>query len=343
MKTIAAILVESKKPLVIDEVEVPKLRFGQVLVDIQVTRICGSQIGEIDAVKGPDRFLPHLLGHEAGGVVLEVGPEVNYVRPGDRVVVHWRVGNGLEAGGTSYLWNGKKVNAGNVTTFQKFSVVSENRVTRVPDDTSFDLCALLADTITTGFGVINNDAKVKIGESVVVVGCGGIGLGVVLGASLAGAFPIIAVDLDDSKLQVAKRYGANYGISSKEKDFLSASKEILEGFADVVVDCTGRPEILEKAFELTSPQGRCIGVGVMPFDHRLCINTLPLHFGKILTGSHGGSSKPAKDIPRYLKMIRAGKFEISGFVSHKLPFEQINQGIELMRKGKVVHCLLYFN
>src|SRR2546423_42680 len=193
MKTSAAILVEQRKPLVVDEVEIPALGHGQVLVQIHASRICGSQLGEIDGVKGPDKYLPHLLGHEAGAIVLETGPDVRHVKKGDRVVCHWRPGKGIEARGSVYGWNGKKANAGNITTFQSASVISENRLTVVPPDTDFEFCCLLADTLTTGFGVITNDAAVKIGESVVIIGCGGIGLGVVLAAKLAGAFPVIAV------------------------------------------------------------------------------------------------------------------------------------------------------
>ena len=150
MKTSAAILVEQKKPLVVDEVEVPALSYGQVLVKIHASRICGSQLGEIDGVKGPDRFLPHLLGHEAGAVVQEVGPEVRQVKPGDRVVCHWRPGKGIDARGTVYDWKGRKANAGSITTFQEYSVIAENRLTVVPPDTDFELCCLLADTLTTG-------------------------------------------------------------------------------------------------------------------------------------------------------------------------------------------------
>src|SRR5205085_120912 len=162
MKTRAAILVEQHQPLVVDEVELPSLSLGQVLVELKVSRICGSQIGEIDGVKGPDRYLPHLLGHEGGGIVQEIGPEVKHVKPGDRVVLHWRPGRGIEARPAVYDWKGKKANAGFVTTFNQSGVISENRLTVVPADTDFELCCLLADTLTTGFGVINNDAKVRI-------------------------------------------------------------------------------------------------------------------------------------------------------------------------------------
>src|SRR6266446_4663788 len=121
MKTSAAILVKQRQPLVVDEVELPSLSLGQVLVQLKTSRICGSQIGEIDGVKGPDRFLPHLLGHEGGGIVREVGPEVNKVKTGDRVVLHWRPGLGVESRAPVYSWNGRRCNAGCVTTFNQFA------------------------------------------------------------------------------------------------------------------------------------------------------------------------------------------------------------------------------
>ena len=343
MKTAAAILVEQKKPLVLDEVELPALSFGQVLVDIKASRICGSQIGEIDGVKGPDKWLPHLLGHEAGGIVLEVGLEVRQVKPGDRVVAHWRPGRGIEARGAVYQWNGKACNAGPITTFQQLAVLSENRLTVVPADTDFEICCLLADTLTTGFGTINNDAKVKIGESVVVIGCGGIGLGTVLGAHLAGAHPVIAVDIQDHKLQVAAKYGATHTVNSAKEDFSDAVLKILGGARpDVVVDGTGNPAILEKAFTLAGNFARVVGVGVMPHDRKMTLNTLSLHLGKVLRGSHGGESLPAEDIPRYLRMMRAGRFDPKGFVSHRISLAEVNDGIAKMRSGEVIHCIIHF-
>jgi S-(hydroxymethyl)glutathione dehydrogenase/alcohol dehydrogenase len=343
MRTAAAILVEQRKPLVLDEVEVPSLAYGQVLVDIKVSRICGSQLGEIDGVKGPDRWLPHLLGHEAGAVVLEVGPEVRHIKAGDRVVCHWRPGRGIEARPAAYDWNGRKVNAGLITTFQQFSVLSENRVTVVPKETDFEICALLADTLTTGFGVIHNDAKVRIGEAVVIIGCGGIGLGVVLGAKLAGAYPIIAVDLQEHKLQKAAQYGATHTINSAQRDFSADTLQILNGSApDVVIDGTGNSVVLEKAFALAGGSGRCVLVGVMPHDRKLAVNTLPLHFGKTLTGSHGGDSRPAEDIPRYLRMMQAGRFDPHDFISHRVPLSEVNEAIAKMRAGEVIHALIQF-
>lgn len=343
MKTLAAILVEQRQPLVVDEVGLPPLGYGQVLVDIKVSRICGSQIGEIDGVKGPDRYLPHLLGHEGGGTVLETGPEVKHVKVGDRVVLHWRPGRGIEGRPPVYDWNGKKANGGNITTFNRYTVVSENRLTTVPPGTDFDLCALLADTLTTGFGVINNDAQVKIGESVVIIGCGGIGLGVVLGAKLAGAYPVIAVDIHEHKLQKAVKHGATHTINSAKEDFPAAVLKILNGTApDVVIDGTGNPQMLERAFNLASNTGRCIIFGVMPHEKKLSINTLPLHFGRVLTGSHGGGSRPHEDIPRYLRMMQAGRFAAGDFISHRVPLGQVNDAIAKMRAGEVIHAVIDF-
>jgi len=341
LKTPAAILVEQRQPLVIDEVEMPVLKRGQVLVEIHATRVCGSQIGEIDGVKGPDKFLPHLLGHEAGAIVLEGGPEVTQVAPGDRVVCHWRPGAGIDAGGSVYDWSGTKVNAGPITTFQKYAVISENRLTKVPPATDFELCCLLADTLTTGFGIINNDAKVKAGESVVIFGVGGIGLGVVLGAKLAGASHVIAVDLHEHKLEKARAYGATHTIDSSSADAAKKIEEILGGLADVVIDGTGNPQVIERAYDLTRMRGgRCVLFGVLPKHQKISIQTLPLHFGRTLTGSEGGQSKPEKDIASILQLIAGRKFDPSKFVTHRAPLTDVNSIIEAMRSGEVIHAII---
>jgi len=343
MKTIAAVLVEQHKPLEIAELEIPSLGYGQVLVAIKSTRICGSQIGEIDGVKGPDKWLPHLLGHEAGADVLEVGPEVRHVKPGDRVVCHWRPGRGIEASPSVYDWNGRKINAGPITTFQQFSVISENRLTVVPPETDYEICSLLADTLTTGFGVINNDARVKIGEAVVIIGCGGIGSGVVLGAKLAGAYPVIAVDLQDHKLEQALTFGATHTVNSQREDFSDAVLSILNhSKPEVVIDGTANPDVLEKAFNLTKHDGRCIVFGVMNHDQRLSINTLSLHFGKLFKGSHGGESQPADDIPRYLRILAARGIEARKFISDRCSLGEVNEAISKMRLGQSIHTVIGF-
>ena len=342
MKTPAAILVEQRKPLLIDEVELPELGYGQVLVQVKVSRICGSQLGEIEGVKGPDKHLPHLLGHEAGGIVLEVGPEVTHVQTGDRVVLHWRPGAGIQAAPSKYRLGSQTVNAGNITTFQALTVVSENRVTRVPLDTDLELAALLADTLTTGFGAVTRDAKVTIGEAVVVIGVGGIGLGTILGAHLAGAHPVIAVDIHDHKLAKAREFGATHTINTRRENLADAVRSILNGPADAVFDVTGNCTVIEQAWNVTGPKGRLVLVGVMRHDQQLSLNTLPLHHGKVLTGSEGGSSQPHHDIPRYLRMIRAGRFDPRGMISHRCQLADVNDAIATMRGGEAIHTMIHF-
>jgi len=344
MKTPAAILVEQHKPLVLDEVEVPAPGVGQVLVDIKTSRICGSQIGEIDGVKGPDKYLPHLLGHEGAGIVLETGPEVRHVKVGDHVVLHWRPGAGLQIKAPVYRWRGAALNAGWLTTFNKLAVVVENRVTPIPKDFDWEIAPLLADTLTTGIGVVNNDAKVKVGESFVIFGAGGIGLGAILGARLAGAHPIVAIDLHDHKLAKAREVGATHAINAKAGDTAAAVREIVgsQG-ADVVVDGTGSPQVIETCYQLTNNKGRCVLFGVMPHDKRVTLHTLPLHFGKVLTGSEGGGSQPHIDIPRQVRMIQDGRFDPHGFISHRLKLDGINDAIAAMRSGEVIHAIIHFD
>lgn len=343
MKTRAAILVEQKKPLVIDEIEIPPLAIGQVLVEIKTSRICGSQLGEIDGVKGPDRFLPHLLGHEGGGIVLETGPEVTKVKTGDHVVLHWRPGAGLQLHPPTYHWRGNSLNAGWVTTFNQFSVVAENRLTALPKDIDFGTAALLADTLTTGFGIINNNAKATIGESLVLFGTGGIGLGVILGAHLAGLHPIVSLDRFDHKLAKARLYGATHTINVDQENVRDRILEIVDPHgADIVVDGTGSPQVIQTCYDLTHRHGRCILFGVMPHDKNVTLHTLPLHFGKSLIGSEGGSSHPEIDIPRIVRMIQAKRFDPQGFISHRGKLEQINDLIAKMRSGEVIHAMIDF-
>ena len=169
----AAILAQSRQPLVVDEIALPDaLGVGQVLVKMLYSTICGAQLNEIAAAKGPDKFLPHLLGHEASARVLETGPGVTTVKEGDTVVLHWRPSQGIQCQPPAYRWRGAKLNAGWVTTFNEYAVVSENRMTVIGADYDLRNAPLLGCAVTTAAGVINNDAKVKIGESVVVFGVG---------------------------------------------------------------------------------------------------------------------------------------------------------------------------
>lgn len=342
----AAILTELRMPLVIAEVELPDaLDVGQVLVKVHYSGICGSQLGEIDGAKGEDKYLPHLLGHEGSGTVLECGPGVRHVKPGDKVVLHWRKGLGIEATPPSYTWNGRKVNAGWITTFNEYAIVSENRLTPIPQDSDMQVAALFGCAVTTGFGVVVNNAKVKIGESVVVYGAGGVGLNIVQAASLAGAYPVIAVDLHDNRLLMASSMGATHCINGRKQDSEATIRAILAAQGlDCFIDNTGVPAIIEMGYQLTKPQGRVTLVGVPLKGNNISLYSLPLHFGKVLSGSHGGESVPQEDIPRYMNLLRAGRIALTELVTDTLALEDINEAIERMRSGSAAgRCLLDFS
>jgi S-(hydroxymethyl)glutathione dehydrogenase/alcohol dehydrogenase len=336
MKTRAAILVEQKKPLVIEEVEVPPLKLGQVLVKVLASGICGSQIGEINGVKGPDRFLPHLLGHEGCGEVLEAGEGVRSVKPGDRVVLHWRKGTGLESVTPVYESRIGRVNAGWVTTFNEQAIVSENRLTKVPAGFDVEAAALFGCAVTTAFGVVTNNAQVAIGQSVVVFGAGGIGLNIVQGAALAGAHPIVAVDLFDNRLELARSLGATHAVNSRRADPSEAIAKIVgNDGADVVIDNTGNVEVIALASRLTGPRGRTVLVGVPPKGATAAISTLPLHFEKRLMGSHGGECRPEADIPRYVRLVEDGRLSLAGVVGRRYGLDEINDAIDDMTSGRI--------
>ncbi|MDQ5985800.1 MAG: S-(hydroxymethyl)glutathione dehydrogenase / alcohol dehydrogenase [Syntrophus sp. SKADARSKE-3] len=339
----AAILVEQRKPLAIADIRLPDtLEYGQVLVQVSYSGICGSQIGEIDGAKGPDRFLPHLLGHEGSGIVLDIGPGVTRVKKDDHVVMHWMKGAGIEAPTAKYAWEDKTVNAGWVTTFNSHAIISENRVTPIPADFDLRLAPLFGCAVTTAVGVVNNDAHIKMGQSVVVFGVGGVGLNVIQSADMVSAYPIIGVDLSDAKRDMALRFGATAYFNGK--DIPNLDEEIRNivrpDGADIVIDTTGNTSIIEQAYNLTRPDGKTILVGVPRKGQNVSLYTLPLHFKKILTGSHGGDIEPHLDIPRLIRLYRAGRLKLDGMITHEFPLERINEAIDVFRTGQAGRILV---
>lgn len=331
----AAILIEQNKPLIVDDIVLPnKLDIGQVLVKVHASGICGSQIGEIKGVKGEDQYLPHLMGHEGCGTVLSVGPGVQNVIKGDLVVLHWRESQGIRSKPPKYKWKGKILNAGWVTTFNSHAVVSENRCTPIPKDTDREVAALFGCAITTGFGVVENNAKIKIGESVVIFGAGGIGLNILQASRMVSAWPIIAVDLHSNRLELASQLNATHLINSCDGDPFEKIKDIVgDGNLDVFIDNTGLPNVIEKGYELLNKNGRLILVGVPRKESDIKIHSLPLHFGKQITGSHGGESIPDKDIPRLLNVMNKGIYNAKQLITARYPLEKINDAIKAMTEG----------
>ena len=332
----AAILAKSKQPLIVDDITLPdNLEFGQVLVDIHYSGICGAQINEIDAAKGPDKFLPHLLGHEGSGVVREVGPGVTTVKVDDHVVLHWRPSKGIQSPTPKYTWNGKTVNAGWVTTFNEQAIISENRLTVIPDSFDMRIAPLFGCSVTTAFGVVNNDAQIKIGQSVVIFGIGGVGLNIAQAASMVSAHPIIGVDLLEHKLEMGKKFGLTHAVVGGQENVNDTIRDIVgaQG-ADVVIETTGNSRVIEQAYELTHPDGKTILVGVPNKGDNISIYSLPLHFNKVLTGSHGGDAIPDVEILRYISLVKAGKMTLEGLITHEFSLDEINEALDLFRSGE---------
>ncbi len=338
--TRAAILVQQGAPLLVSEVSIPELGVGHVLVKVAATGICGKQVEEISGRRGQDSFIPHLLGHEGAGVVLAVGPGVRKVKPGDHVVLHWMKGSGIDSATPSFRRNGTVVNAGWVTTFSEHTVVSENRVTPISREVPFDVACLLGCAVTTGLGIISNNANLKSGQSIAVFGAGGVGLNVIQGAALVNAYPIVAIDRYAHKLAQAVSFGATHTVDATT-DPRAYLKALTEGRGvDVAVDTTGLVKVRELAYDATSHTGKTILAGVPSHDDRMNIDSFPLHFGRQVTGVHGGDTKPDVDIPRYLRLYTLGKLKLDEQITHRMPLDQINAALDIVRNGKAGRCVI---
>ena len=332
----AAILEKFNTPLVIDELKIPKLECGQVLVRVYSSGICGAQIGHIAGVKVKKEFLPFLLGHEGGGEVLDIGDGVTTVKEGDRVVMHWRKGSGIESKFPRYERNdGSKVGAGLITTFNDHAVVSENRLTKIDDDIPYDIASLMGCSVTTGLGIINNEAQLKIGQSIGVIGAGGVGLNIIQGASLVSGNPIIAIDLHDEKLKLAKEYGATHIINSTEQDVVDEVNKIVgSSGTDIFIDTTGRPNLIEMSCNLTKGGGKTIMVGQPRPDENVTFHNMLQHFkGKVLMDSDGGLTIPQIDINRYLNLYKQDKLKLDSLITRRFKLSDINEAFDTIRAG----------
>ena len=331
----AAILEKSRNPLIIDEVQLPaELLAGQVLVKVKYSGICGAQLNEIDAAKGPDRFLPHMLGHEGYGEVLEVGPLVKHVTAGDKVILHWMPGAGIQSDPAKYLWRNQVLNAGWVTTFSEVTIVSENRCTPINSTLNPEYLPLLGCAATTAVGVIGRDANLRLGESVVVLGTGGVGLLTIQAARASGGFPILGVDKIPERLTFAGKLGAQFVFESSIPDLLEKIRLSLNGrMPDVVVETTGNRSMIELAYQLVAHGGRCVLVGVPRHDEPASIDTLPLHFDTVFTGSKGGGTRPEIDIPRIIRLAEADIFRLDSLPVRLFSLERINEAIKMVRDG----------
>lgn len=338
MRTQAAILVDIDR-LIVDELTLPPLKPGQVLVEIKYSGICHTQVLEIRGHRGKDPYLPHCLGHEGSGIVVEVGEKVEKVKIGDPVILSWIKGSGANVAGSIFEWNGQKVNAGAITTFSRYSIISENRLTPIKKNFSLKDAALLGCAIPTGLGVIFNTAKPRAGESLAVFGCGGIGLCAIKGAVIAGCVPIIAVDINPSKLQAAKEIGATHQIDASKEDPVEVIQKICP--LDFAIEASGHPSVMNQALRAVRPQGgAAVIVGNARLGDHLTLDPKELNQGKRILGTWGGDNIPDLHFPRYCNLIHYGQLNPKPLMGNTYSLFQIEQAILDLEKGQTLRPII---
>jgi len=345
MQSLSAVLHQLNEPLRLQELTIPSLKPGQVLVEVAYSGVCHSQLLEVSGKRGQDRFLPHTLGHEGSGVVLEVGDGVTKVRPGDRVVLSWIKGKGADVAGTIYESAQGPISSGAISTFMRQTVTSENRVTPIPKVMPLREAALLGCAIPTGAGVVLNTARVRPGSSVAVFGVGGIGLSAVLAASLMNATIIVAVDVVDRKLERAKALGATHLVNVQTQDPMTTILEITAGRGvDFAIEAAGRRETMETALRsVRENSGLCVLAGNLPFGERFTVDPMDLIKGRQIVGTWGGETQPDRDIPMYVELYQKGKLQLEALITHSYRLEEVNRAIDDLEQGKVGRALVDMN
>jgi S-(hydroxymethyl)glutathione dehydrogenase/alcohol dehydrogenase len=345
MKTKAAVLIQLNQPLEIVELEIPPLKKGQVLVQMAYSGLCHTQLNEWKGTKGPDPYLPHTLGHEGSGVVLEIGEGVTKVKPGDRVVLSWIKGVGLDVPSTTYRLGERIVNSGAISTFMEKTVVSENRLIPISTEIPLKEAALLGCAIPTGAGVIFNDMQLKEGQSIAIFGIGGIGSSALLAASHAKAHPIIAIDVNEEKLNRAKQLGATHLIDAKKVDVLAVLAEITnKKGVDFAFESAGRKEVMEMAFDsVKAPSGVCVIAGNLPKNEKIQIDPFELIKGKKIVGTWGGGVQIDRDVPLFASIFLKNRATLSALISHEVRLSEINQLMDALNKGQMARGLIAFD
>ena len=363
----AAVLFEVGQKLFIKEVEVEPPRSGEVLVKMAAGGICHSDLHVMNGdLHNP---LPAILGHEGSGVVAEIGKGVMSVRPGDHVLPLWRMSCGecdyCSAGRPALCPEGTKIrNTGcfldgttrfkldgteikhflGVSTFSEYSVMPEKSVLRIPQDLPLDRAALFGCGVVTGVGVAINAARVEPGSTVAVIGTGGVGLNVVQGSLLAGAGKIIAVDLVDKKLDLAREFGATDTVNAAAGSPVEQVRDLTDGKGgDYAFEVIGLPATMRQAYDSLAKRGMAIIVGITPRSAEVSIPSLSLVYEeRTITGSLYGSSRPRIDIPKLIDLYRVGKLKIDELLTRTYPFERINEAYEDLERGEVARSLVTF-
>lgn len=334
----AAILTELGKPLaIVDNVGLPELKPEQVLVRLAYSGVCHSQLMEVRGLRGDDPWLPHMLGHEGSGKVVAVGGQVTKVAPGDYVILGWIKGDGQDGGGAQYCCDGAAVNSGGVTTFSEQAVVSENRLVRLPKGVPLDIAVLFGCAVPTGAGLLINEVQPAPGSTIALFGLGGIGMSALMATMLYDCKTVIAVDLSEQKLALAREFGADITINSAESDAVGEIKRMTDGRGvDYAVEASGICAVIEAAFEVTrAGGGLCVFASHPAHGERIRLDPHALISGKQIRGSWGGASRPDSDIPKLAALYREGRLPLEKLITKRYSLDQVNQAIDDLARGQV--------
>ncbi len=371
MQTKAAIAWEAGKPLTVEMVDLDGPREGEVLVEIMATGICHTDAFTLSG-DDPEGLFPAILGHEGAGIVREVGAGVTSVSVGDHVIplyvpecrqckpclsgktnlctaIRDTQGQGLMPDGTSrFSINGDPIHHYmGTSTFANFTVMPEIAVAKVRQDAPFDKICYIGCGVTTGVGAVINTAKVEAGANVAVFGLGGIGLNVIQGARMVGADRIIGIDLNPGKKAIAEQFGMTDFIDASAMDFddvVPAILDLTDGGADYSFDCTGNVNVMRQALECCHRGwGESTIIGVAGAGQEIATRPFQLVTGRVWRGTAFGGAKSRTQVPKIVDWYMDGKINIDDLITHVLPFEQINEGFDLMHQGKSIRTVLTYD
>ena len=368
MKTRAAVAWEAGKPLEIEELDLDGPKEGEVLVKIIATGICHTDAFTLSG-EDPEGIFPSVLGHEGAGIVVEVGKNVTSVKPDDHVIplytpecrecnfclnpktnlcqaIRETQGQGLMPDGTSrFSFKGKPVyHYMGCSTFSEYTVMPEIALAKVREDAPFDKICYIGCGVTTGIGAVFFDAKVEPGSNVVVFGLGGIGLNVIQGANMAGAYKIVGVDINEEKVALAEKFGMTDFINPKKiENVVEAIVDITKGGADYSFECIGNVDTMRQALECCHKGwGESVIIGVAGAGQEISTRPFQLVTGRVWRGSAFGGARGRTDVPTIVDWYMDGKINIDDMITHTMPLEDINEAFHLMHEGKSIRSVVQY-
>lgn len=340
----AAVLRKLNEPLSLEDVSLPKLGKGHVLVKMQEAAVCHSQKLEISGRRGADLFLPHLVGHEGVGIVLDTGPGVHKVKAGDQVILSWIRGSGSQADPIRYHSKNGSINAGPIATFCETPIIAEQCVTPISVAVPPDQGVLIGCALATGAGTVWKAVSQDIRESICILGAGGVGLSAVAGAVSEGWKQIIVVDLKYPALECAKKIGATHTVCAASEDVFASVQKMTNGTGcDLVVECAGSVKTMAIAPRLGKrKKSQIVIVGNLTSGHTFPVDPFDLIHGRHLTGSWGGWVDPDKDFSEILNQVLLSKIKIEFLLGSRFRLDNVNQAINELDKESTGRPVLEF-